>query len=170
MKNSRYRWGLKGLFLWGLLLWLLPSFQSVKVVGIFDFGIPFGARKVFHYDEEKKKGYMAEKSYRRAWRDFVEYWKVMAMILRGHDEMMERYLELSHTSDSHAEDYETAELLEKVKQLLAQRKKPAQEVVWMRAQGYTFAEIAKAVGISESSARTLDFRTKHWLKEQLGLL
>ena len=94
----------------------------------------------------------------------------MAMILRGHDEMMERYLELSHTSDSLAEDYETAELLEKVKQLLAQRKKPAQEVVWMRAQGYTFAEIAKAVGMSESSARTLDFRTKHWLKEQLGLL
>ena len=93
MKNSRYRWGLKGLFLWGLLLWLLPSFQSVKVVGIFDFGIPFGARKVFHYDEEKKKGYMAEKSYRRAWRDFVEYWKVMAMILRGHDEMMERWAE-----------------------------------------------------------------------------
>lgn len=36
---------------------------------------------------------MAEKSYRRAWRDFVEYWKVMAMILRGHDEMMERWAE-----------------------------------------------------------------------------
>ena len=89
---------------------------------------------------------------------------------RSYDEMMERYLELSRTSDSLAEDYETAELLEKVKQLLTQRKKPAQEVVWMRAQGYTFAEIAKAVGISESSARTLDFRTKHWLKEQLGFL
>ena len=88
----------------------------------------------------------------------------------SYDEIIERYLELPHTSDSLAENYETAELLEKVKQLLEQRKKPAQEVVWMRAQGYTFAEIAKAVGISESSARTLDFRTKHWLKEQLGFL
>lgn len=35
------------------------------------------------------------------------------------------------------------------------------------AQGYSFAEIAQRCGVSESAARTLDFRTRHWLREQL---
>ena len=37
----------------------------------------------------------------------------------------------------------------------------------LRAQGYSFAEIAQRCGVSESAARTLDFRTRHWLREQL---
>lgn len=43
----------------------------------------------------------------------------------------------------------------------------AGEVLWLRAQGYSFAEIAQRCGVSESAARTLDFRTRHWLREQL---
>lgn len=38
---------------------------------------------------------------------------------------------------------------------------------FLRAQGYSFAEIAQRCGVSESAARTLDFRTRHWLREQL---
>ena len=106
-KNSRYSWGLKGLFLWGFFLWLLPSFRAMKVVGIFDFGIPFGARKVFHYDEIKGKGYMTEKSYRRAWKVFIEYWKVIRMISRDHQKMMDRWAEAKkqYTSLFHWEKY-----------------------------------------------------------------
>lgn len=40
-------------------------------------------------------------------------------------------------------------------------------MIWLRAQGYSFAEIAQRCGVSESAARTLDFRTRHWLREQL---
>ena len=37
----------------------------------------------------------------------------------------------------------------------------------MRAQGYSFAEIAQACGITENSARMLSFRTRNWLRDQL---
>ena len=37
----------------------------------------------------------------------------------------------------------------------------------MRAEGYAFAEIGKKLGISENSARVIEFRTKRWLKEKL---
>ena len=55
----------------------------------------------------------------------------------------------------------------RAKELLQTRRPPAGEVLWLRAQGYSFAEIAQRCGVSESAARTLDFRTRHWLREQL---
>ena len=58
-------------------------------------------------------------------------------------------------------------LAARAKELLQTRRPPAGEVLWLRAQGYSFAEIAQRCGVSESAARTLDFRTRHWLREQL---
>ena len=58
-------------------------------------------------------------------------------------------------------------LAARAKELLQTRRPPTGEVLWLRAQGYSFAEIAQRCGVSESAARTLDFRTRHWLREQL---
>lgn len=35
-------------------------------------------------------------------------------------------------------------------------------------QGYSYAEIAARLGISESSARVIEHRTRTWLKQQLA--
>ena len=74
-------------------------------------------------------------------------------VLSG-DELLARYV------DARA-------LAARAKELLQTRRPPAGEVLWLRAQGYSFAEIAQRCGVSESAARTLDFRTRHWLREQL---
>ncbi|WP_418757842.1 sigma factor-like helix-turn-helix DNA-binding protein [Gemmiger sp.] len=37
----------------------------------------------------------------------------------------------------------------------------------LRAEGYTYAEIAVQLHISESSARVIEHRTRSWLKEIL---
>lgn len=41
-------------------------------------------------------------------------------------------------------------------------------VVQLRAEGYSYAEIAARLGISESSARVIEHRTRTWLKQQLA--
>lgn len=90
-KDHTYRTGEKFVFLWGLLLWLLPSTHKLKVAGVSDIGLPFGAKKVFHYDKYKKQGYMTEKSYARAWKDFTEYCRLMHRIRKDHEAMMDRW-------------------------------------------------------------------------------
>ncbi len=91
-KNKVYR-GLGGklIFLWGLLLWLLPSVRPLKIAGLEDIGLPFSAKRVFHYDADKGQGYMTEKSYGRAWKDFVRYCRICRMIRRRHETMMDAY-------------------------------------------------------------------------------
>ena len=91
LRNKMYKSGGKLVFLWGLLLWLLPSVRPLKVAGLDDIGLPFGAKKVFHYDADKKQGHMSVKSYGRAWKDFIRYIKVVRMIRANHDEMMDRW-------------------------------------------------------------------------------
>ena len=51
--------------------------------------------------------------------------------------------------------------------LLHTRREIAERVFLLRAQGYSFAEIAQTCGISESSARTVEFRTRRWLRDTL---
>lgn len=91
VKDHTYRTGEKLVFLWGLLLWLLPCTHRLKVAGVSDIGLPFGAKYVFHYDKYKKQGYMTKKSYRRAWKDFIEYCRLTHMIRKNHDKMMDAW-------------------------------------------------------------------------------
>lgn len=61
----------------------------------------------------------------------------------------------------------------RARQLLAQKDERTQQVVEMRLQGWPFAHIAEEVGVSENSARVIDFRARKWLREMLqkeGLL
>lgn len=61
----------------------------------------------------------------------------------------------------------TKELSALIHSLLTQEPDRNRDVVLMRIEGYSFFEIAQKFGISESSARVLDFRTKHKIKEIL---
>lgn len=84
----------------------------------------------------------------------------------SYDDLLAQYL-ADETADPQAIEAELdiKARAGRVRQLLEARKPPAGEIVLLRARGYSFAEIAQKCGISESSARTLDFRTRHWLRE-----
>lgn len=58
-------------------------------------------------------------------------------------------------------------LAEYINNLLQQKDMRTQEIVKMRIDGYSYREISEKFGITEGSARVIDFRTKNWLKEQL---
>lgn len=60
-----------------------------------------------------------------------------------------------------------AELTERALQLLEAESERNKEIVLMRIEGYSFYEIARKYDISENSARVIDFRTKHKIKEAL---
>jgi len=62
----------------------------------------------------------------------------------------------------------TSELAEYVLALLQEKDERTRAVIGMRIEGYSYAEIAERYGLSESSARVIDFRTKKWLKERLA--
>ncbi|MCR4674466.1 MAG: glycosyltransferase, partial [Lachnospiraceae bacterium] len=81
----------KFLFLWGLLLWLLPSVRKIRVVGSEDIGLPFSAKRLFYYDETKNMGYVTEKSYTRAWKDVCRYFKVTSMLRKNYDKIMDEW-------------------------------------------------------------------------------
>lgn len=60
------------------------------------------------------------------------------------------------------------QMVERFLKLLTTCSHNAQGVIKMRINGYPYSEIAEKLKISESSARVIDFRTKKWLKTQLG--
>mgnify|MGYP001371614898 CR=1 FL=1 len=72
-----------------------------------------------------------------------------------------------YISDRMEERMTAKETAEKIRQLLLQKEERTRKVVYMRAEGYSFFEIAKALNISENSARVIDFRARNWLKTML---
>lgn len=61
----------------------------------------------------------------------------------------------------------SAELQARVRQLLEREPPRTRRVVSMRLEGYSFYEIGLACGVSESSARVIDFRAKRRLRAAL---
>ncbi len=57
--------------------------------------------------------------------------------------------------------------VERVTELLGSEKEQTRDIVLMRAEGYSFYDIAKKHGISESSARVIDFRARKKIREIL---
>ena len=80
------------------------------------------------------------------------------------DDLLETYL----TDDTLPDHTDTRLQWQRVQALLQQKDDRARRVVQMRAQGYSYAEIAARLGISESSARVIEHRTRTWLKQQLA--
>lgn len=58
------------------------------------------------------------------------------------------------------EDFLNRELAERVYKIINEEQQRPRNVALMRIEGYSFREIGKAFGISESSARVIFFRTK----------
>ena len=54
-----------------------------------------------------------------------------------------------------------------VSQLLAQKDERSRKVFRLRLDGYSFKEIGQTVGISENSARVLEYRTRVYLQKEL---
>lgn len=63
--------------------------------------------------------------------------------------------------------YHTQEIIRQIYRLLEQEPERTRSIVMMRLDGYSFYEIAQKFGISESSARVIDFRTKDKLRKIL---
>lgn len=80
------------------------------------------------------------------------------------DDLLETYL----TDDTLPEATDTRLQWQRVRALLQQKDDRARRVVQLRAEGYSYAEIAARLGITESSARVIEHRTRTWLKQQLA--
>lgn len=54
-----------------------------------------------------------------------------------------------------------------IQELIQQKDHRMQQLFQMRLDGYSYAEIASTLNISENSCRVMDFRLKRWLKGEL---
>ena len=77
-------------------------------------------------------------------------------------DLLERYV-----LTSLEESADRRETLERIRLLVAEKDERTQSVFHMRVSGYSYAEIAQRLSISESSARVIEHRLRTWLKQQL---
>jgi RNA polymerase sigma-70 factor (ECF subfamily) len=72
-----------------------------------------------------------------------------------------------YVTDNIFENFYTKQIYERVDELLKTKDIQVQKIVKMRVEGISYSEISDIIGISENSARVIDFRTKKWLKDML---
>ncbi len=58
----------------------------------------------------------------------------------------------------------TNETANRIIKLLSEKDERTQKIVSLRVEGYSYSAIANELGLSEGSARVIDFRTKKWIK------
>ncbi len=85
------------------------------------------------------------------------------------------YSELSelHSGENIEDNIAVQQALLRARELLKSKDECSQNIFIMRENGASYAEISNAIGISENSARVIDFRTRKWIKNILtkeGLL
>ena len=80
-------------------------------------------------------------------------------------EILTEFLESSaQTPEDH---YQMKELAERIDQLLEKEPERTQKIVLLRLKGLSFFEIGNETGVSENSARVIDFRTKTKIRQIL---
>ncbi|MBK1810697.1 RNA polymerase sigma factor [Clostridium sp. YIM B02505] len=79
-----------------------------------------------------------------------------------YSELLELYI-----SDSTFDNFNTKQIAERVRELLKTKEEQVEKIVSMRIDGISYCEISEKIGVSENSARVIDFRTKKWLKSIL---
>lgn len=72
-----------------------------------------------------------------------------------------------YVTDNSFDSFSTKRIANRVDELLKMKSNQTQRIVSMRVNGISYCEISEKIGISESSARVIDFRTKKWLKSIL---
>jgi RNA polymerase sigma-70 factor (ECF subfamily) len=72
-----------------------------------------------------------------------------------------------YVTDNTFESFCTKQLSDRVDELLKTKDTQIQKIVNMRVDGISYCEISEKIGISENSARVIEFRTKKWLKSIL---
>lgn len=65
------------------------------------------------------------------------------------------------------DQYQLKEISERIHQIINNEPERTQKVILMRLEGFLYYEISEQVGISESSARVIDFRAKEKIKKTL---
>jgi len=78
-----------------------------------------------------------------------------------------------YITDSIPQNLLMKEIVDRVFELLKTKDEQTRKIIGMRIEGISYYQIAEDVGVSENSARVIDFRTKKWLKATLqkeGLL
>lgn len=81
------------------------------------------------------------------------------------DPILENLMEIYLTDSINLESaIISKELIARIYDLLRQEPDRSKDIVLMRVKGYSHFEIAQKHGISESSARVIDFRTKNKIK------
>lgn len=79
-----------------------------------------------------------------------------------YDDMLGMYLH-----DALAEDAAARQTLARVQVLLAEKDVRTQRLIYLRAQGYSYEEIAPMLQMTQAGARVLEHRTRTWLKQML---
>lgn len=94
--------------------------------------------------------------------------------LKGKRELLEYDDRLISFAGEDLDDWIAAgQAVGRIKKLLLEKDERVRTVVQMRLELCSYSEIAERLGISENSARVIEFRTRKWLKEILvkeGLL
>ena len=72
-----------------------------------------------------------------------------------------------YVTDSALDSFITKQIADRVYELLKTKNEQTQKIVSMRIHGISYYEISEKIGISENSARVIDFRAKRWLKSIL---
>lgn len=76
---------------WGALCWLLPPVGRDRYIGLRDTGVPFFSRRLYFYDENRKKGFWMQRNYRIFFKNIGRTIRDSLMILGKHDQMIRRY-------------------------------------------------------------------------------
>ncbi|MDO5520938.1 MAG: RNA polymerase sigma factor [bacterium] len=88
--------------------------------------------------------------------------------LRGSNrEQLEEIITVQYIQEGMDDYMIKKEMASRIQELLTEKDEKTRKVVSMRIHGYSYIEISSQIGISENSARVLDFRTKNWIKMKL---
>lgn len=68
-----------------------------------------------------------------------------------------------YVKDSIPDSLITRETANRVDELLKTKDNKTQKIIYMRIEGVSYYEISEKIGVTENSARVIDFRIKRWL-------
>ena len=81
-----------------------------------------------------------------------------------YDDLLEIYI-----TESMEDRLIAKETIFRIHELLSTKDERTRNIVNMRIDGFSYSEISEKIGVSESSARVIDFRVKKWIKSKLEM-